>query len=349
GGGRLGAAGEYVYRVPPLDVPDEDNLDADDVLRHGAVRLFVARAHAAEPQYVPVRGLASTTAAICRHLDGMPLAIELAAARIAAFGVEGVTSRLADRVRLPTAGSRTALPRQQTLRATLDWSYDLLSEPERVVLRRLSVFAGSFTLDAAAAIAPGPDMAGVEVVEHVASLVAKSLISADVGGTTPSYRLLETTRAYAREKLVEGGEFERFGRRHAEYYRDLLERAQAEWETQPAGEWLAVYGRELDNLRAALDWAFAPAGDTAIGVALTSVAVPLWFQLSLLDECRARVQRALSMLVTGPDRDSRRELQLQAALGWSLMYTTGPARETGAAWATALQLAERLQDTDYQL
>src|SRR5438876_430607 len=225
----------------------------------------------------------------------------------------------------------------------------LRAAAERVVLRRLSVFPGSFTLDAAAAIASSPELAGADVVECVANLVAKSLVSADLGGAATSYRLLETTRAYAREKLLESGELERFGRRHAEYQRNLFERAQAEWETQPTAEWLAAYGRELDNLRAALDWAFAPDGDTAIGVALTSAAVPLWFQLSLLDECRARVERALSTLAAGPNRDARRELQLQAALGWSLMYTTGPARETGAAWATALQLAERLHDTDYQL
>ncbi len=345
----LRAAAEHVYRVPPLDVPGEDNVDADDVLRYGAVRLFVARAHAAEPRYAPGQRLASTTAAICRRLDGMPLAIELAAARIAAFGVEGVASRLDDRFRLLTAGSRTALPRQQTLRATLDWSHELLSEPERVVLRRLAVFTGSFTLDAAAAIAASPEIASADVVECVANLVAKSLVSTDLGGPATSYRLLETTRAYARDKLVESGELERFGRRHAEYQRDLFERAQAEWETQPTAQWLAAYGRELDNLRAALDWAFAPDGDATIGVALTIGAVPLWFQLSLLDECRTRVERALSTLGAGPDRDARRELQLQAALGWSLMYTTGPARETGAAWATALELAERLQETDYQL
>src|SRR5262245_20253718 len=345
----LRAAAEYVYRVPPLDVPAEDNLDADDVLRHGAVKLFEARAQAAEPRYVPDRRLASARAAICRHLDGIPLAIELAAARIAAFGVEGVAARLDDRFRLLTGGSRTALPRQQTLRATLDWSYELLSEPERVVLRRLAVFAGSFTLDATAAIAASPEIARADVVECVANLVAKSLVSADVTGAVPSYRLLETTRAYAVEKLVESGEADGFTRRHGEYHRDLFERAQAAWETQPTGEWLAAYGRELDNLRAALDWAFAPGGDTAIGIALTTAAVPLWFQISLLDECRARVERALSTLAAAPDRDARRELPLQAALGWSLMYTTGPARETGAAWATALELAQRLSDIDYQL
>jgi predicted ATPase/DNA-binding winged helix-turn-helix (wHTH) protein len=344
----LRAAVEYVYRVPPLDVPEEDSLDRDDVLRYGAVKLFVARAGAIEPRDVDPR-LASAAAAICRRLDGIPLAIELAAARSAGFGVEGLASRLGDRFRILTGGRRTALPRHQTLRATLDWSYDLLSESERVVMRRLSVLAGSFTLDTAAAIAASPDLDGEHVVACVANLVAKSLISIDLTGGATWYRLLETTRAYAREKLIESGEVERFERRHAEYYRDLFERANAEWQTRPSAEWLATYGPRLDNLRAALDWAFASGGDTAIGVALTTAAVPLWFQLSLLGECRMRVERALSTLAATPDRDTRRELRLQAALGWSLMYTTGSERETATAWATALRLAEALRDIDYQL
>ena len=184
------------------------------------------------------------------------------------------------------------------------------------------------------------ELADGDIVECVANLVAKSLISVDFSGAVTGYRLLETTRAYAAEKLAESGEVERFRRRHAEYYRDLFQRADTEWRAQPTGEWLATYGPQLDDLRAALDWAFAPEGDAALGVALTIAAVPLWFQLSLLGECRARVERALSTLSAMADRDAPCELQLQAALGWSLMYTTGPARETGAAWATALQLAE---------
>src|SRR5262249_11502418 len=174
----LRTASEYVYHVPPLDVPSDDNADADDVLRHGAVKLFVARAHASEPRYVPDRRLASATAAICRRLDGMPLAIELAAARLPAFGVDGVAARLDDRFRLLTGGSRTALPRHQTLRATLDWSHDLLPGPERIVLRRLALFAGDFTLAAAAAVAANSDIVAAAVAECVANLVAKSLVSA---------------------------------------------------------------------------------------------------------------------------------------------------------------------------
>jgi predicted ATPase/DNA-binding winged helix-turn-helix (wHTH) protein len=218
----LRASGEYVYRVPPLAVPTEDSRDLEDVLRYGAVRLFVSRARAAEPQYVPDVRLAAATAAICRRLDGIPLAIELAAARIAGFGVEGVAARLGDRFRLLTRGNRTALPRHQTMHATLDWSYELLSETERIVLRRLAIFAGVFTLEAASAVAMSADIPAQEVVDCVAALVAKSLLSADVGGVVVHYHLLETTRAYAREKLIERGEVDQLERRHAEYYRDLF-------------------------------------------------------------------------------------------------------------------------------
>jgi predicted ATPase/DNA-binding winged helix-turn-helix (wHTH) protein len=342
----LRAEGEYVYRVPPLDVPAEDNLDMEDVLRHSAVRLFVARARAAEPQYVPDIRLAAAKAEICRHLDGIPLAIELAAARVASFGVEGVVARLDDRFKLLTGGNRTALPRHQTMRATLDWSYELLSDYEQLILRRLAVFAGSFTLESASAVARGAAPAVVDC--PVANLVAKSLISADVGGPIVHYRLLETTRVYALERLMECGEFDEFKRRHAEHYRELFERAEAEWETRPTAEWMAVYGRQIDNVRAALDWAFLPEGDVAIGVALTAASVPLWFQLSLMDECRAGVERALSNLKPGLDPDARREMKLHAALGASLMYTRGPVPETGAAWTSALDIAERLADIEYQ-
>src|SRR5262249_5526877 len=159
------------------------------------------------PRYVAEARVAAATAAICRHLDGIPLAIELAATRIVAFGVDGVAARLEDRFRLLTGGSRT-LPRHQTMRATLDWSDELRSRPERVVLRRLGVFAGIFTLDAATAVAACAEIPGADVVDAVASLVGKSLLSTDVGGAIVRYRLLETTRAYAREKLVESAEFE---------------------------------------------------------------------------------------------------------------------------------------------
>ncbi len=345
----LRVEGEHIYRVPPLDVPAEDNPDMEDVFRHSAVRLFVARAHAAEPRYAPDIRLASPTAAIVRRLDGIPLAIELAAARVAAFGVEGIAARLDDRFRILIGGHRMALPRHQTLRATLDWSYELLSDSERVVLRRLAIFSGGFVLDAASAVVAAADLLAPEVVDCVASLVAKSLVVADSGGAVVHYRLLETTRAHAREKLIESGELEAFARRHAEYHRDLVERAEAEWETTSTADWLAVYGRQIDNVRAALDWSFSPGGDAAIGVALTVAVVPLWIHLSLVEECRAGVERALARLASAGRRDPRFDMKLFNALGAALLLTKGHGPEMNAAWTRVLELAESLDDDDYRL
>jgi predicted ATPase len=345
----LRVSGEYVYRVPPLDLPAEDNQDMEDVLRYGAVRLFVSRAHAAEPRYVAEGPVAAATVAICRHLDGIPLAIELAATRIVGFGVDGVAARLDDRFRLLTGGRRT-LPRHQTMRATLDWSYELLSESERVVLRRLGVFVGAFTLDAASAVAASVDIPASEVTDAVADLVGKSLLSTDVGGASLHYRLLETTRAYAREKLIESAEFDHFARRHAEYYRDLFQHADAELETRPTAEWLSVYRPHIDDLRAALDWAFSRSGDVGVGVALTAATVPLWTQLSLLTECRARVEQAIAGLGRQVPGDPRRDMRLYLALGHAILHTRssgGP--EMSAAFTKALELAEVMDDTRYRL
>jgi predicted ATPase/DNA-binding winged helix-turn-helix (wHTH) protein len=345
----LKAEGEWVYAMPPLSVPAEGAEDEGDPLGYGAVRLFLERARAAEPNFAPDRPLATVIAAICRRLDGIPLAIELAAARVATLGIEALTARLDDRFRLLTGGRRTALPRHQTLRATLDWSYELLTEPEHVVLRRLAVFAGVFNLKAASAIVAGPDISSPDVVEGLLSLVAKSLVSAEVGGPIAGYRLLHTTRAYALEKLDESGERERFARRHAEYHHDLFERAETEWETRPSSEWLTGYGQRIDNLRAAIDWAFSPGGDASIGVALTTAAIHLWMHLSLLEECRGRVEQALAVLGNETKQDARREMKLYAARGVSLIYTRGAMAGLGEVWTRVLEIAESVEDAEYQL
>jgi predicted ATPase/DNA-binding SARP family transcriptional activator len=345
----LRAPGEYVYRVLPLQVPAEGTEGRENLLQAAAVQLFVARAQALDLRFAVDARSVSIAGAVCRRLDGIPLAIELAAARTATLGVEGLAARLDDRFRLLTGGHRTALPRHQTLQATLDWSYDLLSAIERTVLRRVAIFVGSFTLEAASAVATAADLGAPEVVDSITNLAAKSLVTVEVTGTVTRYRLLETTRAYALEKLTESGELEQVARRHAEYFRDLFERGEVEWETRATGEWVVAYGRQIDNVRAALDWAFSPNGDASIGAALTAASVPLWFQYSLMVECRVRVERALARLDLRPGRGGRREMQLFAALGASLMQTRGPAPETSAAWTTALEIAERVDDIEYQL
>jgi predicted ATPase len=241
----LRTEGEYLYRVTPLAVPAEGTDDMEEMQRYGAVELFLTRARAANPRFSPDGRTTAIAAAICRRLDGIPLAIELAASRGAALGIEELASRLDDRFNLLTGGHRTALPRHQTLRATLDWSYDLLSEPEREVLHYLTVFAGGFTLEAASTVAASSEIASSDVVDCVANLIAKSLIAADPGGARARYRLLETTRSYLLERLAEGGKLKEAAQRHAHYYRDLL--AAAAQDRAAVAGWAAAYLPEIDT------------------------------------------------------------------------------------------------------
>jgi predicted ATPase len=231
----------------------------------------------------------------------------------------------------------------------LDWGYGLLPEIERILLRRLAVFSGEFTMEAAQAITAGDGVSDFDVIESVAGLASKSLIATDISGDITYHRLLETTHAYALEKLTEDTGADRLRRRHAGYYRDYFAPAEGEGGSHGQAEWLAIYGRHIDNVRAALDWAFSPAGDAGIGVALTAAAVPLWIHLSLLGECRERVERALAHLDGGAIETAGPRMRLSAALAWSLMYGVGRASETSSALHTTLELAAALGDAHYQL
>ena len=353
------AQAEYVYRVPPLEVPEASTGADDSTSPTGAVALFMARVRASEPGFVPDKRFGELAATVCRSLDGIPLAIELAAVRCSALGIEELAARLDDRLRLLSGGRRTALPRHQTLLATFDWSFELLPQAERVVFRRLGVFAGNFSLAAATAVvaddADDADKRGVhsaDVPDQIGQLVAKSLLIAIAVRGTIAYRLLETTRAYALQRLLAADEFVRCAAAHAAYYLGVLESAQAEFENLPPSGWQTISGRDIDNVRAALAWAYSPAGSADTAEALTVAAVPLWIHLSLVNECRIRVQQALS---TGravhageSKRDPARDMRLLAALGSALFYISmGP--DARAAWSRALELARELGDDDYQL
>ena len=347
----LRVEGEYVQRLPPLSsgLPS-DRFGAAEALAFSAIELFVERTAECLGEFELTDADAAIVAEICRKLDGIPLAIELAAARVETFGVRGLAAHLDDRFRLLTSGRRSGPPRRRTLRATLDWSYDVLPEPERAALRRLGIFVGGFTLDAACAVAADPGLLKSDVIDAVAELAGKSLAVVETTETEPRLRLLETTRAYAIEQLEESSERDRVARRHAEYYRNLFERAEDEAAARPADEWLADYAREIDNLRAALDWAFSPGGDGSIEVALTAAAVALWMRLSLLEECRGRAERALAALGAGASRDASHEMKLHAAVAASLFYSRGAAGpETGIAYTRALEIAESLDDAEYRL
>jgi predicted ATPase/DNA-binding winged helix-turn-helix (wHTH) protein len=346
----LRVQGEHIQRLSPLSFPSESaKLTAAEALTFPAVQLFVERAAASLDAFELTDENAPVVCEICRRLDGIALAVELAASRVDVFGLRDLAARLDDRFRLLTRGRRTALPRHQTLGATLDWSYEWLPEPERVILRRLSVLTGSFTLEAACAVAACGERAAVEVVDGIANLVSKSLVAADVGGAVVRYRLFDTTRAYALAKLTESGELSEVARRHSEYFRDLFQGAAADWETRPTAEWLEDYGRKIDNVRAALDWAFSADGDAGIGIALTVAALPLWLQLSLLEECHGRVQQALAHLKGDGSSETRSRMELLAALTVTLLHKAGPGSEILATWTTVLELAESLGHTDYKM
>jgi hypothetical protein len=265
------------------------------------------------------------------------------------FGVKGLAAQLQDRLAVLTRGRRTALPHHQSLRAAIDWSYDLLSAAEQMVLRHVAVFTGDFSMDGACAVCAGYGLTTPDVFEAVANLAMKSLIAADIRGETTLYRLLDTTRLYALDKLRSSGEFARAARCHAEYYCSVFANAEAVSEARPQAEWLAIYGRHLDNVRTALDWASSQDGDTEIGIAVAAAVVPLWVQLSLMGECRERVERALARVNSVPNPNPQHQMLLYAALGMSLNYTTGPVSETATAWTNTLIIAKSLDETEYQL
>jgi predicted ATPase/DNA-binding winged helix-turn-helix (wHTH) protein len=346
----LRVEGERVHRLFPLDYPPEDRgLTAAEALDFPAVRLFMERVAANSNRPPLTDGEAPMVAEICRKLDGIPLAIAFAAARAAALGVAEVAAHLTDRFELLTKGRRTALPRHQTLRAVLDWSYQLLPEPERRLLCRLAIFSGGFTLDAATAVASSDDDGAPAIVEGIANLFSKSLLTFD-GSRSPSrWRLLETTRAYAIEKLDESGERDRTARRHAEFFRDYFASIDESAKIEAAAEDQLRHRQEIDNVRAALDWSFSPAGDTAIGVVLTSAYAWVWLQLSLYFECSERAGQALKGLGDDSDLNVPSRLQLLLALAMSLTNMMGPVETTQNILVTASQIAERHDDLGVHL
>jgi predicted ATPase/DNA-binding winged helix-turn-helix (wHTH) protein len=346
----LRAEGEWLLRLPSLEIPAErSGLTAAEALRFPAVELFNERAIATLDSFAFTDADVPVVFEICRRLDGVPLAIELAAAQVDVLGLSGLAARLDDRLAVLTRGRRTALPRQQTLRATIDWSYELLPEPERRLLCRLAVFSAGFTLEAAAAVMGESGEASAAVGEGIASLVAKSLLSRDGSSPVGRWRLLETIRAYALEKLADSGEADAAARRHAEFFRDFVVPNKESPVLRISVDDVANFGREIDNVRAALDWSFSPTGDAAIGVALTAAFAPVWLHLSLVIECRERAERALDILASGFDLTAPLERRLHIALGVALTLTMAPVERTRTVLAKARALAESVDDVEAEL
>ena len=303
----LGIGGETAWRVPSLSLPDSvglgfesaQSIELSDLTKYEAVNLFIDRARDAQSDFTLTEGNAPVVAHICSRLDGIPLAIELAAARIKVLSVEEITSRLDDRFRLLTGGSRTALPRQQTLRSTIDWSYQLLLEEERVLLDRLSVFRGGWTLAAAEAICAGGGIEKFDVLDHLTSLVDKSLVVTEKASSAGEeiretrYSLLETVRGYSGERLMESGEGAELHDRHLEWCLVLAERAQPEFTKPDQLKWLAKIEEDFDNLMAALEWSQG-GEDAEAELRLAFALSGFWVVRSYLNEGRQLLEKALS-------------------------------------------------------
>lgn len=335
---------EHVYRLDVLACPpDGAAFSAAAIREFPATRLFVERAMASGAHLDLTEEDAGLIADICRKLDGVALAIELAARRVESHGLRQTAALLDERLARLWQGSRTAPPRQKTLQATLDWSYGLLSDEERAVLRGLAVFVGPFTLDAALDVVSSTRLDRSTVFSAIDSLVAKSMLATRPIGAMMRYRLLDTTRSYALEIETEPSEAAGFAARHANYYRRWLDQSGTEWATLTTGVERAPHFAGLNNVRSALVWCFDGNGDAALGVRLAATAAPVFLAMSLLPECYRWSERALQTLAEA-DRGGKEEMQLQASLGLSLMYISGHSQVAGAALKRSLEVASARGD-----
>jgi predicted ATPase/DNA-binding winged helix-turn-helix (wHTH) protein len=342
----LRVEGEQVYKLEPLAFPpDESGLTATVALAYPATQLFLERAMASGARLELDDTNAAIIAGICQKLDGVALAIELVAGRVGTYGLEQTATLLDQRLSLLWQGQRNAPPRQKTLWATLDWSYGLLSEIERLVLHRLAVFVGHFTIEAAHEVVTDEKIDRALLFGTMDSLVAKSMLAPRPIGAMIRYRLLDTTRAYLLETGVEDVAL---AARHAIYYQRWLEQTGAEWPTLSNAAERAPHFASLHNVRAALEWCFSTNGATEIGIKLAAAAAPVFLAMSLLTECHRWSKRAI-LAIGEVTRGSAEEMHIQAALGLSLMFTLGNSELARVALSRSLAIAEERNDVPNQL
>ncbi len=328
----LGVKGEVSYHVPSLSLPDPKHLPAIEQLsQYEAVRLFIDRVLLVAPHFDVTKENAPFIAQICHRLDGIPLAIELAAARVKILSVEQISRRLDDRFRLLTGGARTALPRQQTLRALIDWSYDLLSDNERLLLRRLAVFVGSWTLEAAEGVCTGEGIGSDEVLDLLAHLVNKSLVIVfeQAQGREARYRMLETVRQYARERLIDSGEGKEIRDRHLDYYLHVVKEAEPELFGSKELIWLVWLENEWGNLRAAVEWSLEMRADAGLEL-VNCLGYFLEEHFSTSD-----VENWLSRLMTHPLNSERSTARAHGLLLWA--WYAAASYKHGAAVSSMLE------------
>jgi len=344
----LRVEGEYCYRILPLDFPPGSLQSTSAMLRYPAIQLFAERVAAKGGDFVLTDAEAPYVAEICRKLDGVPLAIELAAGRVAALGIRNTVTSLVSRLELLKLGRRTSVPRHRTLRATLDWSYDLLSDIEKVVFRRVGPFVGHFPMEGAQYVAGEFGSSDGGIFDAIAGLVEKSLLTTRIDETPVQYRLLDTTRAYALEKLESHTELDAVLLRHAQYTTEHLESRREVLATQARAERVAFYSSQLGNVRAALEWSFGPHGDDEIATRLAAACMRLFLELSLMIECQIWAERAIVRL-GDQHKNSHREMEICASLPLALMHMEGSNERVREGFCRALDIAVEQHDLAYEL
>lgn len=346
----LNAEGEWVRRLQPLPGPVSDiEVVANVAISYPAIEMFVARAIANDPSFGISDENAPTIAELCRRLDGLPLAIEFAASRIEEFGLEGVAERLGDRFALLSKGRRTALPRHRTLRQTLDWSYELLSENEAKGVRILSLFLAPFSVIDAASVMNIADT--VEAEQLLGGLASKSMLSVVREPAGTGYRLLDMTREYGRLKLSEVGEAEGCFLSHAKHCLELLKLAEKEWDNGLSPSWLWRFGRRVWDVRQAIDWALSSADHVGLGIELTAHSAVLFTSLGMVDQHRSELERAISANAKRGDRDPIMDARMFSSLGNVLYQVQGNLKDEAVreAFQNAVAASRRAGDKSFEV
>jgi predicted ATPase/DNA-binding winged helix-turn-helix (wHTH) protein len=342
----LRATGEWVIRLASLELPPASGrLTAKQASAFAAVQLFTQRTAASFAGFTFTDADVPHVTEICWRLDGIPLAIELAAGRVAQLGLRGLSAGLEDRFAVLTKGLRTALPRQQTLRAAIDWSYELLSEDQQAVLRRLAIFAGAFSFDSAVAVCE--DDLSADTCDAIDELVQKSLITIDTGTDIARYRLLEMTRAYAIEKLDDAGELVAASRSHALHICSVFERLEADSPLYGAA-WDAGRARWMDDIQLAVQASFCTLRDPGLGMQLLGATASVWYQRSLMDEYRTRAEEALEKAGDLAEQPEATLMRLWYSLVLCYWYTKGPGPDMARAARRAYDLARRLRNVNFE-
>ncbi|ARD59289.1 transcriptional regulator [Kosakonia radicincitans DSM 16656] len=345
----LQIAGEQQYLLPPLQIPEQTDSDKQTLLSFASVRLFIERVQANRHDFHPSDSELSLIGKLCRHLDGLPLAIELAASRLPVMSVSEIYSRLEDRFQLLSNTHSALVPRHQKIVTTLEWTYQLLNAREQRLFRTLGIFTDTFSMQSVTDFLVARDKHYWQVIDDVQRLLALSLIQVSSQVPVTRFRLLETMRQFACNKLRQHDEYEELSLRFADYYKALVEQAQADWLVLPTEQWRERYRHILNDLRSVLQQTLTEGRDSSTGLAILQAMTPFWIEYSLYDECQRHISPLLYENSSRVVLTLRQRMHLCAAAGKASTWAKGPTSETHLAWQTALTLAEKLDDKEIRL